>query len=66
MMSLEWVDILSAFGLMLVIEGIMPFALPTKWRAMMAMAITQTNRSLRVMGISSMLVGLVILLLVRG
>lgn len=66
MMSLEWIDILSAFGLMLVIEGIMPFVLPAKWRAMMFMAISQTNRSLRVMGLSSMLVGLVVLLLVRG
>ena len=60
-----FINFLTALGLVFVIEGILPFMSPEKWRQMMINISKHPDRKLRVMGLSSMLVGLVILVIVH-
>ncbi len=55
----------QALGLMFVFEGILPFLMPKYWRHMLANMIVRSNRSIRVFGLISMLIGLIILFLSR-
>lgn len=55
--------LLLAFGLMLVIEGLLPFAAPRVWRETFRRVIELTDGQLRFMGLSSIIIGLAILLL---
>lgn len=60
-----WVALVSAVGLMLVIEGIMPFLNPRSFKQTLS-AVTQANdRVLRIAGLASMIVGVVLLYLAR-
>lgn len=56
-----WTDLLHAFALVMIIEGLMPFLLPERWRNMMARLCTVDSHSLRLMGGAVVAVGLVIL-----
>ncbi len=47
---MNWTDLFSALGLMLVIEGIMPFASPASWRKMMQQVASSPDTSLRGIG----------------
>lgn len=58
-------DLLTALALVLVLEGIMPFANPDGLRRVMAFAQQLDNSTLRFAGLSSMCVGVVLLYLVR-
>lgn len=60
-----WQDLLTALALMLVLEGILPFASPQKFRDMMRMVGEMDNKALRQGGMFTMLAGLVLLYLVR-
>lgn len=54
-----------AFGLMLIIEGALPFLLPKLWRDTFRRITEFTDGQVRFFGLSSMLVGLLILYLIR-
>jgi uncharacterized protein YjeT (DUF2065 family) len=56
---------LMAFALMLVIEGALPFLLPAVWRETFRRIIQFTDGQIRFFGLSSMLVGLLILYFAR-
>ncbi|HEX3141427.1 MAG TPA: DUF2065 domain-containing protein [Rhizobacter sp.] len=56
--------LLSALALMLVIEGVLPFLSPGAWRRVFERAIQLSDGQIRFIGLSSMLAGLVALLLV--
>jgi uncharacterized protein YjeT (DUF2065 family) len=56
---------IMAFGLMLIIEGLLPFLLPKVWRDTFRRITEFTDGQIRFFGLSSMLVGLLILYLVR-
>jgi uncharacterized protein YjeT (DUF2065 family) len=60
-----WRDILVALALVLVFEGILPFLDPTAWRRTALRAAQLNDRTLRLAGLGSMLVGLVLLHLSR-
>ena len=60
-----WVDIGAAVALVLVLEGILPFVSPKSWRNAVLMVARLEDRALRVLGLSSMLLGLLLLKLVR-
>ena len=60
---LDWVW--GALALMLVFEGLLPFLSPTAWRRMFERALKLSDGQIRFMGLSSMLVGLLLLLLWR-
>jgi uncharacterized protein YjeT (DUF2065 family) len=60
-----WQDLLAAFALVLVLEGILPFLNPGQFRKTMLMASQFNDRTLRMIGLGSMLVGLAALYVVR-
>lgn len=55
--------LLGAFALMLVVEGLLPFVSPTKWRAVFEKATQLSDGQIRFIGLSSMLAGLAMLAL---
>ena len=55
--------LVSAFALMLIIEGILPFTAPKLWRDTFRKITEMTDGQLRFAGLASMMVGLVILFL---
>jgi len=57
-----WEEFGKAICLMLIIEGILPFLYPHRWRQMVAMLAGTKDSHLRLMGLASMLIGLMILL----
>jgi uncharacterized protein YjeT (DUF2065 family) len=63
---MNWHDLLVAFALFLVLEGILPFINPAGLRRMMAVISTLNDAQLRFAGLSSMLAGLVLLYLING
>jgi uncharacterized protein YjeT (DUF2065 family) len=56
---------LMAFALMLIIEGVLPFLLPTLWRETFRRITEFTDGQIRFFGLSSMLAGLLILYFIR-
>ena len=60
---LDWV--MGALALMLVFEGLLPFLSPTAWRRVFERALKMSDGQIRFIGLSSMLVGLLMLLLWR-
>lgn len=60
-----WQDFLVALSLMFVIEGLMPFLSPSRLRATFRAIAELDNRTLRVIGLISMVSGVVMLYLVR-
>jgi uncharacterized protein YjeT (DUF2065 family) len=55
----------SAFALMLVLEGILPFTAPKFWRDTFRRMTELSDGQLRFAGLASMVVGLAILFLVQ-
>jgi uncharacterized protein YjeT (DUF2065 family) len=55
--------VLGALALMLIIEGLLPFLNPALWRQVFERAIRMTDGQIRFVGLSSMLVGLLLLVL---
>jgi uncharacterized protein YjeT (DUF2065 family) len=53
--------LLGAFALMLVIEGLLPFISPTRWRSVFESAMKMSDGQIRFIGLASMLAGLVLL-----
>ena len=58
-------DIARAIALMLVFEGILPFVAPTRWREMAKVLATVDERSMRSIGLFSMVGGLLLLFIFR-
>ena len=57
-----WDLLLGAFALMLVVEGMLPFISPPKWRSVFEKATQLSDGQIRFIGLSSMLAGLAMLL----
>ena len=53
--------LLMAFALMLVIEGLFPFLAPNAWRETFRRIMQLSDGQIRFVGLSSMLIGLLIL-----
>jgi uncharacterized protein YjeT (DUF2065 family) len=60
-----WSDLLTAFALVLIIEGILPFASPNTLKKVWQNISSMSDQSLRIMGLVSMLAGVVLLTLLR-
>jgi len=63
---MNWSDLAAAFALYLVLEGLLPFVSPDNWRKSLLMISQFKDGQLRFFGLASILVGLGILLWVRG
>jgi uncharacterized protein len=57
---------LMALALMLIFEGVLPFIAPTLWRDTFRKITQMSDGQIRFVGLSSMLVGLLILLWTRS
>lgn len=57
--------LLTAFALMLVIEGLLPFLLPGTWRDTFRRLIELSDGQIRFIGLTSMLLGLLLLYIAR-
>jgi uncharacterized protein YjeT (DUF2065 family) len=55
----------TAFALMLVIEGLLPFLVPNLWRDTFRRLTEMTDGQIRFIGLTSMLTGLLLLYIVR-
>ena len=64
-MPVNFTDLLAALGLFLVLEGIAPFINPQGVKRAFAKLLQVQDRELRIAGLGSMLVGVIILFLVR-
>ena len=60
-----WHELAVAACLMLVLEGILPFVAPQRWRKLIEYAARTDDRSMRIMGLACMLVGVVLLYLIN-
>lgn len=56
-------SLLMAFGLMLVIEGILPLIAPSAWRQTFKRMVDFSDGQLRFVGLASMLAGLLMILM---
>jgi len=63
---MNWTDLLSALALLMVIEGLLPFANPRGSRRTMAMLAQMPEEKLRIAGLVSIVAGLVLLWFVRS
>lgn len=57
--------LLTAFALMLVIEGVLPFIVPGMWRETFRRLIEMSDGQIRFIGLTSMLAGLILLYFAR-
>ena len=60
-----WHELLIAFALVMVIEGILPFLNPGALRKMLIVVNEMDDHSLRIGGLISMIIGVVMLYLVN-
>nr|WP_090440489.1 DUF2065 family protein [Pseudomonas benzenivorans] len=60
-----WRQVGIAVCLLLVLEGILPFLCPRQWRRAVAQLIRLSDRRLRLMGLTSMLLGTALLYLLH-
>jgi hypothetical protein len=59
-----WETFLIAVALMLILEGMLPFLSPQTWREAFRKLIEINDNQIRFIGLTSMLVGLMLLLIV--
>ncbi|MGH8217570.1 MAG: DUF2065 domain-containing protein [Steroidobacteraceae bacterium] len=65
MLTFRFTDLAAAIALLFVFEGIMPFLNPSGLKRTLARLTQMGDRELRIAGLGSMLVGVLILFLVR-
>ena len=63
---MAWTEILTALALVLVIEGLLPFASPGRYRQMVAEVVRLRDNQIRIVGLVIIFVGLALLYLVRS
>jgi uncharacterized protein YjeT (DUF2065 family) len=60
-----WNELAAALCMVLVIEGILPFLSPRRWRSVAEMAVRVDDLTVRMLGFSSMVIGTTLLYFVR-
>ena len=60
-----FVELLTAVSLLLVIEGVLPFLNPDRFRKTLSVIAKMRDRDLRLMGLGAMVVGILLLYAVR-
>ncbi|HEY5809153.1 MAG TPA: DUF2065 domain-containing protein [Povalibacter sp.] len=63
---MNWTDLLAAFALYLVLEGILPFLSPQTMKRFMLTMANFADQQLRIWGLLSMVAGLVLLYVARS
>jgi len=60
-----WNEILVAIALVLVLEGIIPFLIPEKFRQTLVQLIQMPDQVLRIIGLASMTLGIILLYILK-
>jgi uncharacterized protein YjeT (DUF2065 family) len=60
-----WTEILTAFSLYLIIEGMIPFVSPGGFRRAVFKVAQMADNQLRLTGLATMIAGLILLFIVR-
>ncbi len=63
---MEWSDFFAALALYLILEGLLPFASPGRWRESFALIARLDDSQMRIFGAVSIAMGLLLLFAVRG
>ncbi|MBD84079.1 MAG: DUF2065 domain-containing protein [Acidiferrobacteraceae bacterium] len=63
---MEWRDLFAALSLVLILEGLIPFAAPSRYRRLVERLGSTTPAHLRYGGLVMMATGLVLLYWIRG
>ena len=63
---MAWTEILTAFALVLIIEGLLPFASPGRYRQMVAQLVLLGDNHIRTVGLVIIVIGLLLLYVVRN
>ena len=63
---MNWSDLLAALALVLIIEGLLPFAGPQSLKKTFVLVLQMDDRTLRTLGLASIIIGLLLLYFVRG
>lgn len=58
-------NLLLAFALMLVLEGVVPFLAPQAWRETFRRLIAMSDGQIRFIGLTAMLAGLILLMIFK-
>lgn len=61
MFDINFSDLLAALALVFVLEGLLPFLNPERYRKMLMLAARMDRQTLRFMGLTSMTVGVLLL-----
>ncbi len=61
-----WTEILTAVALVLVLEGMLPFVGPGRYKQLVAQIVRLSDNQLRAFGLSTMIAGLLLLFFVRS
>jgi uncharacterized protein YjeT (DUF2065 family) len=61
-----WSEILTAIALLFVIEGMLPFVRPSRYKQLVAQIIRLSDSQLRTYGLTAMIAGLLLLFFVRS
>ncbi len=64
-LGIVWHELGIALSLVLVIEGIIPFLYPARWKEMVQMLAEVDDRTMRIVGLVSMLSGTALLYLIN-
>jgi uncharacterized protein YjeT (DUF2065 family) len=60
-----WVTLLTAFALMLILEGLLPFIAPKAWRDTFRRITELADGQIRFLGLSSIVAGIVLLFILK-
>lgn len=63
---MPWSLFLTACGLLLVFEGVLPFISPKQWKMLMQQMQLKNDHTLRIIGLMSMLFGLMLVMIARN
>jgi len=61
-----WTEILTAIALVLVIEGMLPFIRPGRYKQLVAQIVRLSDNQLRIFGLTMMIIGILLLFIVRN
>lgn len=62
-MNLNWNDLVNALALVLILEGLLPFASPTRLRQTYVQLVNLPDKTLRTIGLTSVIAGILLLFL---
>jgi hypothetical protein len=61
--NIDWSDLINAFALLLILEGLLPFISPTQLKKAYTQIISYPEKTLRIFGLICVIAGILLLFL---